>query len=88
MTKKPKIKPHPNDWLAQPETIRKLWIALFAFLALLLVGGAIFPVHGHFPIEELFGFAAWVGFISCVVLVVIAKTLSVFLKRPDTYYDD
>jgi hypothetical protein len=88
MTQKPKAEPHPNDWLAQPQTIRKLWIALIAFLALLLVGGAIFPVHAHFEMDGLFGFAAWVGFISCVVLVVIAKSLSVFLKRSDTYYDD
>ncbi len=88
MTKKPKIEPHPNDWLARPETIRKLWIALIAFLALLLVGGAVFPVHAHFTMDGLFGFAALVGFGACVALVVVAKTLSVFLKRPDTYYDD
>ena len=81
-------RPENDHWLARPETIRKLWIALYAFLALLLAGGAAFPVHGHFGLDGSFGFAAWFGFGACVVLVVAAKSLSVFLKRPDTYYDD
>ena len=34
-------KPQDNHWLARPGTIRKLWIALIAFLALLLAGGAV-----------------------------------------------
>ena len=87
MTKKPKIEPHQNDWLTRPETIRKLWIGLFAVLALLLVGGAIYPVHPHFWLDGTFGFAAWFGFAACVVLVLVAKALAIFLKRPDTYYD-
>ena len=81
--------PQDNDhWLARPQTIRKLWIALTAFLVLLLAGGAIYPVHPHFWLDSTFGFAAWFGFGACVVLVVVAKFLAIFLKRPDTYYDD
>ncbi len=80
---------HDSDhWLARPATIRKLWIALIAFLALLLAGGAVFPVHGHFELDGIFGFGAWFGFAACVVLVFGAKALAIFLKRPDTYYDD
>ncbi len=81
-------KPETDHWLARPATIRKLWIALIAFLALLLAGGAAFPVHPHFWLDGTFGFAAWLGFGACVVLVVGAKALAIFLKRPDTYYDD
>jgi hypothetical protein len=81
-------KPQTDHWLARPATIRKLWIALIAFLALLLAGGAVFPVHPHFRLDGSFGFAAWFGFASCVVLVLGAKALAIFLKRPDTYYDD
>jgi len=77
-----------QHWLARPETIRRLWIALAAFLALLIALGFVFPVHGHYHIEEVPGFAAAVGFGGCVALVVVAKTLSALLKRPDTYYDD
>ena len=54
-------KPQDDHWLARPETIRKLWIALFAALALLLVAGAAFPEHGHFGLDGTFGFAAWFG---------------------------
>jgi hypothetical protein len=43
--------------------------------------------HPHFALEGTFGFGAWFGFFSCVVLVVLAKGMGVFLKRPDTYYD-
>jgi len=81
-------RPQTDHWLARPATIRKLWIALIAFLALLLAGGAVFPVHPHFELDGSFGFAAWFGFASCVVLVLGAKALAIFLKRPDTYYDD
>jgi hypothetical protein len=81
-------RPESDHWLARPGTIRKLWIALIAFLALLLVGGAAFPVHPHFRLDGAFGFAAWFGFGACVALVLGAKALAIFLKRPDTYYDD
>jgi hypothetical protein len=81
-------KPEPDYWLARPETIRKLWIALIAFLALLLVGGVLYPVHPHFWLDGTVGFAAWFGFGACVVLVLGAKALAIFVKRPDTYYDD
>ena len=81
-------KPEPDHWLARPETIRKLWIALIAFLVLLLAAQLVFPNHGHFGLDSSFGFAAWLGFFACVLLVVGAKALAIFLKRPDTYYDD
>jgi hypothetical protein len=81
-------RPETDHWLARPGTIRKLWISLIAFLALLLAGEAAFPAHPNFWFDRSFGFAAWLGFAACVVLVLGAKVLSIFLKRPDTYYDD
>jgi len=80
--------PETEHWLARPETIRKLWLALIAALVLLLAAELVFPHHGHFWFDGIFGFGAWLGFSACVVLVIAAKGLSVFLKRPDTYYDD
>jgi len=81
-------RPEQDHWLARPETIRKLWLALIAVLVLLVAAELVFPHHGHFGFDGLFGFSAALGFGACVVLVVVAKSLSVFLKRPDTYYDD
>lgn len=81
-------KPDDDHWLARPETIHKLWLLLIAVLVLLVAAEFVFPPHPHFALDRLFGFGAWIGFGSCVVLVVVAKSLSIFNKRPDTYYDD
>jgi hypothetical protein len=43
---------------------------------------------GAFGLDGTIGFAAWFGFASCVALVVAARLLAVFLKRPDDRYDD
>ena len=77
-----------KHWLVRPKTIRLLWILMFVILALtvLLQFGA--HIHGHFIIDESFGFNAWYGFFGCVVMVFGAKLLSIIIKRRDTYYDD
>ena len=81
-------RPEDDHWLARPKTIRKLWIALIAVLALLLAAGAVFPSHAYFGLDGAFGFGAWFGFGTCIVLVFGSKAIGIFLKRPDTYYDD
>jgi hypothetical protein len=43
--------------------------------------------HPHFGLDGTFAFGAWYGFLSCIALVVLARTLGAILKRPDTYYD-
>jgi hypothetical protein len=76
-----------DHWLVRPTTIRWLWIV---FIAVLVVLVALDPLRhdAHFTIEALFGFGAWFGFLSCVVLILFSKALGVLLKRRDTYYDD
>ncbi len=76
-----------DHWLARPENIRLLWWIFIAILAVTVLCDFIVHHHPHFGIDGTFGFAAWFGFAACVVLVVFAKALSAFLKRPDTYYD-
>lgn len=76
-----------NDhWLVRPKTIRRLWIGFIAVLVLLV---ALDPLRrdAHFTFEALFGFGAWFGFLSCVALILFAKALGFFFKRPDSYYD-
>lgn len=74
-------------WLARPETIRRLQIAFVALLVALVLLDLLVDHHPHFTLEAIFGFGAWFGFLSCVGLIVFAKALGFFLKRPDTYYD-
>lgn len=77
-----------DHWLVRSETIRMLWYVGIAILAATVLCDLIVEHHPHFGIDGTFGFAAWFGFLSCVVLVALAKGLGVFLKRPDTYYED
>jgi hypothetical protein len=39
-------------------------------------------------LDTRIGFFAWYGFVTCAAMVVGAKVLGIFLKRPDDYYDD
>ena len=43
--------------------------------------------HAVFGVDGTVGFYAWYGFLSCVVLIVAARGLGVFLKRDAGYYD-
>jgi len=74
-------------WLSRPETIRRLWIVFIAVLAATLVAEAFVHLHPRFRLEGWFGFHAAYGFLSCVAMVLFAKLLGVFLKRPDDYYE-
>lgn len=77
-----------DHWLVRPSTIRRLWAGFIAVLAL-TVGAELLVAHdAHFSVERVFGFGAWYGFVACAVLIVFAKGIAVFLKRPDSYYDE
>ncbi|MCB1959651.1 MAG: hypothetical protein KDE68_03865 [Rhodocyclaceae bacterium] len=75
-------------WLVRPETIRKLWIAFIAILALTVVAEFFVEAHPHFGIDGWPAFNAWYGFIACVIMVFGSKLVGMILKRPDTYYDE
>ncbi len=74
-------------WLLRKENIRTLWIIFIAILIMTVVAGFFVHQHESFGIEDSFGFFAWYGFITCVGMVVFAKLLGIFLKRPEDYYD-
>lgn len=80
-------KQNDDHWLVRPETIKLLWRAGIGVLAATVLGDLVVTHHPHFGIDGTFGFAAWFGFASCVVLVAFAKGLGALLKRPDSYYD-
>jgi hypothetical protein len=80
--------PDQDHWLVRPGTIRLLWIVFGVILAALVLADLVVHHHPLFGLDATFGFGAWYGFLACVVLVLLAKGLGIFLKRPDTYYDD
>lgn len=77
-----------KHWLVRPENIRVLWRAFIAILAL-TVAAEFFVAHEpYFGIDGYFAFNAWFGFLACAALILFAKGLGAFLKRPDDYYDE
>jgi len=76
-----------KHWLLRKENIRKLWMFFIAILVVTVIAGIFVHQHVHFGIEDSFGFFAWYGFITCVGMVLFAKLLGIFLKRPEDYYD-
>lgn len=76
----------PTHWLVRPGTLRAIWTVFGIILAGLVAGDLFVHHHEHFRIDGVFGFYAWYGFGTCVLMVLGAKLLGVFLKRPDTYY--
>lgn len=83
------LKPEdPDDhWLVRQSTIRMLWIVSSIVLAITVLLDLVITHHPHFGIDGTFGFGAWFGFAACALMVLFAKLLALFLKRPDTYYD-
>lgn len=77
-----------DHWLVRATTIRRLWIAFAVVLAATVLFDLVVEHHPHFGLDGTFGFGAWFGFASCVVLIAFAKLLGAVLKRPDTHYGD
>lgn len=77
-----------GSWFYKPDSPRKLWKWGAIVLCLTVLVQIFVPVHGHFTVEGVFGFAALYGFVTCLLMVVGAKLLGFLIKRPDDYYDD
>jgi hypothetical protein len=69
-------------------TVRRLWRVFIAVLAVTVLAELAVEPHPHFGVERLFGFNALYGFLACAALILLARGIGVFLKRPDRYYDE
>ena len=76
-----------DHWLVRPATIRRLWIAFAVVLVAVVLCDLLVVHHPFFGLDGTFGFGAWLGFLSCLAMIVFAKALGALLKRSDTYYD-
>ena len=77
-----------KHWLVRESTIRRLWLIFSVILALTVAGQILIYVKGYFTVDSWFGFGAAFGFGSCVIMILVAKVLGMFLKRKDTYYQN
>lgn len=71
----------------KPENVKRFLRIFYVFLVLLLIVDFFIPKHTEFPWEGAPDFFAVYGFVSCVLLIFIAKLLRMFIKRKENYYD-
>ena len=70
------------------KNVQRILYVLWASLALLLALEIFVHKHTYFAWEEWFGFYAIYGFVSCLLLVLVAKyILRPLVKRKEDYYD-
>lgn len=65
-----------------------MWRTFIAILLLSVLAQLGVDAHPHFEMERLFGAYAIYGFVACAALILIARAIGLFLKRPDSYYRD
>ncbi|MEM7246409.1 MAG: hypothetical protein AAF533_13750 [Acidobacteriota bacterium] len=66
---------------------RVFWLVTAVLLTLSLVGWFFVKHHDTFPGQNVFGFDAAYGFLTCVAMIAGAKLLGKVIQRPDDYYD-
>jgi len=71
----------------KPQTVKKLLLVFYVFLLGLLMVDFFIHKHGDFPWEEVPGFFAVYGFLSCVAFIFIAKGIRMIVKREEDYYE-
>lgn len=69
---------------------RRLKQIAYGALALTVVIDFFIPRdHPHFFWDNIPGFSAVYGFVSCVLIIVVSKALGkLWLAKPEDYYDD
>ena len=76
------------DLFDRPEVKRKLWILLYVVCGLTVIPDFFIHKHPHFGFDGFFGFYAIFGFVSCAVLILLAKVIGRVLKVKEDYYDN
>ena len=76
------------DYFDRPESIRKLWILLYAVCVLTILPDFFIHKHAAFGFDGFFAFYAILGFAACAVLILFSKLVGRFLKVREDYYDN
>jgi hypothetical protein len=65
------------------------WVVCAAMAGLVVADFLLPSGYDRFPWESIGGFGAFYGFVSCVLIIVVAKALgNLLLYRGEDYYDD
>ena len=76
-----------TGWFDKPGNLKRFLRGFYAVLIVLLIVDLFVHKHPHFPWEHAPDFSAAYGFISCVVLVLVARVLRRIVMRKEDYYD-
>jgi len=71
----------------KPQNLKRLLGFFYISLVVLLIIDFFIHKHAYFPWEEGTNFYAAYGFVSCVLLIFIAKILRLFIRRYENYYE-
>ena len=75
-------------WFTKTEHANKIFSGLAVLCLALFLTDFTYQKHGHFHIEEIPGFYGAYGFFMFTALILVAKALRLFIKRPESYYGD
>lgn len=76
-----------KDFFDKPENVTLILRVFYAGCALLVILDFIVDRYTYHPLENMWAFYPVYGFVGCVVLVVVAKWMRLFLMRDEDYYD-
>jgi hypothetical protein len=75
-------------WVDKPGSDKKIVGALIVACLIVMGLSWTYTPYGQFVVEYYRGFYALYGFVMFVGLILIAKALRYFVKRPEDYYGD
>lgn len=70
-----------------PRNVKRFLLLFYSCLLALLLVDPFIDKHGYLEWENMPAFFAAYGFVSCVLLIFIAKILRMWVKRDENYYD-
>ncbi len=70
-----------------PRNVKRLLVCFYISLVVLLAADFFIHKHADFPWEGWTNFFAAYGFVSCVLLIFIAKVIRLIIRRSEDYYD-
>ena len=71
----------------KPQNVKRFLVIFYISLVVLLIVDLFIHKHAEFPWGGAPEFFAVYGFVSCVLLIFIAKILRMIIKRDEHYYD-